>query len=65
MAEYNEYSLTIILEKDGSLEQRIQRLAEKRNVTFQEALESVIQLGLWKFMERNMDTYERVYDITT
>ena len=65
MSDYNEYSTTIILEKDGSLEQRIQRLAEKRGVPFQDALDSVIQLGLWKFMECNMNTYERVYEITT
>lgn len=61
MANYNTYSVKILLEKGSSLEERIRRSAQERGISFQAALEEVIKIGLWKHMERNLDFVERVH----
>ena len=61
MASYKTYTITILLEDDGSLEQRISRSANERGISFESALSEAVEIGLWVHMERNMDLVESAY----
>ena len=59
MAGYKTYTVKILLEDGSDLMQRIQKSADTRGISFQEALEEAVQIGSWRHIADNLDFVNR------
>lgn len=60
MEGLNFYTVSVPLQKDGDLMQRIQASADARKISFDAALSEAVNIGLWKHIERNIDMVDRL-----
>lgn len=59
MSKIAFHTVSIALEEDGELMQRLQASAAARGISFETALEDAVNIGLWPHIARNMDLIER------
>ena len=52
--------VNVLLEDGGELMARIQASADARGISFEAALEEVVNIGLWPHISRNLDLLERL-----
>lgn len=55
MAEYKHYKVEILIEQGGDLEKKIQQSAQSRGITFQQALQEAVDIGIWNHIRQNID----------
>ena len=65
MGKIQFISVNIALEEDGELIRRIKASADARGISFETALEDVVNIGLWPHITRNMDLVDRLSKETT
>ena len=59
MAKFEHYKVEILIEEDSDLEKKIQQSAQLRGITFQQALQEAVNIGIWNHIRRNIDLVDR------
>lgn len=59
MKKYVTYTVQIPVEEGGELHERIEAMAKNRNMLPEDAVSTVVQLGIYGHMESNLALYEQ------
>lgn len=61
MAIYKRKRVTVVIEEGSDIDRRVQSYAELRGITYSQALQESVEVGLHPHMRCNLDMLERIY----
>lgn len=61
MAIYKRKRVTVVMEEGSDLDLRVQAYAELRGISYSQALQESVDIGLYPHMRCNLDLLERIY----
>lgn len=61
MAIYKRKRVTVVIEEGSDIDRRVQAYAELRGISYSQALQEAVDIGLNPHMRCNLDLLERIH----